>query len=328
MEHQKPVIYLFHGDDLLSIKEAIANLKSRLGDQATAELNYVVLDGRVASIEQLETAGRSMPFLAERRMTVLNHPQAFMQHDESRQRVLALLEGIPDESAIILAEYKPLQTPKEKREGKIHWLQKWAASMGEKAFEREYSIPQLSGWIAKRARDLGGQFEPQAANRLAGMAGDDVQLVEQEIIKLLTYVNYERPVNEADVLALTAQQPEGFIFDFVDALGDRNRKKAINEFHRLLADSDIQSIFGMIVRQFRLLVQSREIIDQRMGEQEISKILRVHPFVGKKLAHQTRRFSQAQLDAIFHRLLEIDSGLKTGKMSTDLSVDLLIAEIT
>ena len=153
-------------------------------------------------------------------------------------------------------------------------------------------------------------------------------LAEQEIIKLLTYVNYERPVSEADVIGLTALQPEGFIFDFVDALGARNRKKAVNEFHRLLVDSDIQNIFGMIVRQFRLLVQSREIIDQRGGEQEITRRLGVHPFVGGKLAHQARQFSQAQLDAIFHRLLEIDAGLKTGKMSIDLSIDLLIAEIT
>ena len=66
---------------------------------------------------------------------------------------------------------------------------------------------------------------------------------------------------------------------------------------------------------------------QQGAEKEIASRLKVHPFVGKKLASQARQFSQAQLDAIFHRLLEIDSGLKTGKMSIDLSIDLLIAEI-
>jgi DNA polymerase-3 subunit delta len=328
MEQQKPVVYLFHGDDIIAINEAIAELKSRIGDPSTAELNFLALDGRAASIEQIDTAGRSMPFLAKRRVTVLNHPLSLMQNDDNRKRILVLLENIPDQSAVVLVEHEPLQTQRDKRQGKLHWLQKWAASMGGKVFAREYSVPQLSGWIVARVRKMGGEIEPRAASRLSDLVGNDVRLAEQEIIKLLTYVNYERPVSEADVIGLTALQPEGFIFDFVDALGARNQKKAVNEFHRLLVDSDIQNIFGMIVRQFRLLVQSREILDQRGGEQEIAKRLGVHPFVGGKLAHQARQFSQVQLDAIFHRLLEIDAGLKTGKMSIDLSIDLLIAEIT
>ena len=327
-EQQKPVVYLFYGDDVVAINEAIADLKSRIGDPSAAELNYLVLDGQTSSVEQLETAGRSLPFLTERRLTILYHPLALMQNEAGRKKALALLESLPDQSAVVLAEHKPLQTPRDKREGKSHWLQRWAASMGEKVYTREFSIPQLSGWIMGRAHKMGGEFEPQAAKRLSEKVGEDVRLAEKEVTKLLTYVNFDRPVTDTDVLELTALQPEGFIFDFVDALGERNRKKAVNEFHRLLADSEIQNIFGMIVRQFRLLIQSREIIDQGGGEKEITRTLGVHPFVGKKLNHQARQFSQPQLDAIFHRLLEIDSGLKTGKMSIDLSIDILIADIT
>jgi DNA polymerase-3 subunit delta len=330
-QQQKPVVYIFYGDDAVAINESIAELKARIGDPSTIDLNYITLDGRSLAIEQLETAGRSLPFLADRRLTVLNHPLALMQSDANRKRVITLLEALPDESAVVLAEYGPLQTEKEKRNRKASWLLKWADSMGRKVYIKKYSAPrgsQLTGWIITRARKMGGEFEPQAASSLAKLLGDNVRLADQEIIKLLTYVNYERPVAETDVEELTAQLPEGGIFDFVDALGNRDREKATSEFHRLLVDNDIQNIFGMIVRQFRLLVQSREILDNQGGKQEISSLLKVHPFVGGKLAVQARHFSQSQLDSIFHRLLEIDSGLKTGKMSTDLSVDLLIADIT
>ena len=330
-QQQKPVVYIFYGDDAVAINESIAELKSRIGDPSTTELNYSALDGHSLAIEQLETAGRSLPFLADRRLTVLNHPLALMQSKANRKRVMALLEALPDESAVVLAEFGPLQTEKEKRNRKESWLLKWAVSMGRKVYVKKYSAPkdsQLTGWIITRARKMGGEFEPQAASSLAKLISNDVRLADQEIIKLLTYVNYERPVSETDVEKLTALLPEGGIFDLVDALGNRNRKKAISEFHRLLADNDVQSIFGMIVRQFRLLVQSREIIDQQGGKQEIANLLKIHPYVGEKLAGQARHFTQPQLDGIFHRLLEIDSGLKTGKMSTDLSIDLLIAEIT
>jgi len=330
-QQQKPSVYLFYGDDIVAIDESIAELKSRTGDPAVIDLNFFALDGRTLSIEQLETAGRSMPFLAERRLTVVKNPMAAMQSDLNRKRILSLLETLPEESAVVLAEYGPLPTEEEKKDKKKSWLKFWAESQGNKVYIKEYSIPgnaQLTGWILRRARMMGGEFEPQAANSLSKKVGENVKLAEQEIIKLLTYVNYQRPISAADVEELTAILPEGGIFDFVDALGNRDRRKAASEFHRLLADNDIRSIFGMIVRQFRLLVQSREIIEHQGGEQEITRLLGVHPFVGQKLAGQARQFTQPQLDGIYHRLLGIDADLKLGKMDNELNIDLLIAELT
>lgn len=330
-QRQKPSVYLFYGDDIVAIDESITELKSRTGDPAVIDLNFLALDGRSLSIEQIETASRSMPFLAERRLTVVKNPLAFMQDDLNRKRVLTLLETLPEESAVVLAEYGPLPTEEEKKKKKKSWLKVWAESLGSKVYIREYNIPrnaQLTGWILRRARKMGGEFEPRAAINLSKKVGENVKLAEQEIIKLLTYVNYQRPVNAADVEELTAKVPEGGIFDFVDALGNRDRRKAASEFHRLLADNDIQSIFGMIVRQFRLLVQTREIIDHKGGEQEVASLLGIHPYVGQKLATQVHHFTQPQLDGILHRLLVIDSDLKLGKMDIELNTDLLIAEIT
>jgi DNA polymerase-3 subunit delta len=328
---QKPVVYVFYGDDELAISESIAELKSRLGDPSTVELNLTTLDGRSLSIEELETAGKSMPFLAERRLTVLNHPLAYMHIGSNRKRVLAFLEDLPEQNAVVLAEYRPLLNPKDKRRGKSHWLEEWGNAMGAKVYLREFSLArgnQLTVWILNRARQAGGEFEPKAAALLASLVGEDIRLADQEITKLLTFVNFERPVVEADVNDLTAVLPEGDIFEFVDALGNRDQKKAVRVFHRLLADQDQLRIFSMVVRQFRLLLLSREILDQDGGEKEIARRLKIHPYVSRKIASQARHFPQDKLDKIYHRLLDIDSGLKTGKMNVDLSVDLLIAEIT
>jgi len=328
---QKPVVYVFHGDDELAISESIAELKSRLGDPAMVELNLTTLDGRSLSIEEFETAGKSMPFLAERRLMVLNHPLAYMHIGSNRKRVLAFLESLPEQNAVVLAEYRPLLNPKEKRQGKTHWLVEWGNAMGAKVYLREFSLArgnQLTEWILNRARQAGGEFETKAAVLLASLVGEDVRLADQEITKLLTFVNFERPVVEADVIDLTAVLREGDIFEFVDALGNRDQKKAVRVFHRLLADQDQLRIFSMVVRQFRLLLLSREILDQDGGVADIARHLKIHPYVSRKIASQARHFPQAKLDKIYHRLLDIDSGLKTGKMNVDLSVDLLIAEIT
>ena len=328
---QKPVVYLFHGDDELAISEAIGELKSRLGAPSSIELNLTSLDGRSLSIEEFETSGKSLPFLAERRLTILNHPLAYLKLESNRKRVLAFLEELPEENAVVLAEYKPLLDARDRSKGKTHWLEKWGQTMGEKIFVKEFTLakgPQLTGWIIKRARKAGGEFEPAAADRLASLIGEEIRMADQEIVKLLTYVNYDRPVSIDDIERLTEGVQEGAIFEFVDALGNRDRKKAMKEYHRLLADQDPQRVFGMIIRQFRLLLLSREILDQNGGETDITSRLKTHPYVSRKIASQARQFSQAQLEGIYHRLLDIDSDLKTGVMSGDLNVDLLIAEVT
>ena len=101
-------------------------------------------------------------------------------------------------------------------------------------------------------------------------------------------------------------------------------KKAQAMLHQLLDEQDTFSIFGMVVRQFRLLLQAREIIDNGGNVQQA---LKQHPFVAKKLTAQARHFSISTLEAIYRRLIVIDEGAKTGKAALDLSLDMLVMEL-
>ena len=47
----------------------------------------------------------------------------------------------------------------------------------------------------------------------------------------------------------------------VDAIGNRNGREALLRLHRLLEDEDPHPVFGMIVRQFRLIIQARECLE-------------------------------------------------------------------
>jgi DNA polymerase-3 subunit delta len=331
VSEKKPVIYVFHGDDELAITEAIGTLKGRLGDPSIVDMNLTTLDGRSFSFEDFENASKSMPIMADRRLIVVNHPLAFLHQESNRDRFLTLLDQIPEQNAVVLAEYRPLQSERDKRQGKTHWLQEWSRSMGVKVFIKEFLVlqkSQLTGWIMERASKSGGQFDPRAAVLLASLVGDDARLANQEITKLLTYVNFERSVSEQDVNQLTPLLEEKNIFELVDALGNRDQKTATAVFHQLLEDQEQMGIFSMIVRQFRLLLLTREILDQNDTEVDVVNRLNLHPFVARKIVTQARHFSQKRLDAIYHMLLQIDLETKTGVMDVDLNVDLLIAEIT
>jgi len=332
----KPVIYVFHGDDEFGINESLKALKSGLGDRAAVEMNYATFDGRSLSINEFEAVSKAVPFLARRRLVVVTNPLAYTQSEAKRSEFLTILDTVPDENAVVLIEYRPLTSLKEKNKGKVHWLEEWGRKKGERFFIREFTVPRGSRmipWIMTHAEKAGGKFAPRAAAVLGELIADDPRLAEQEIDKLLNYVNFERPVEERDVLNLTVSLPEGDIFEFVDALGNRNRETAIKVFHRLLSVQEPQRIFAMVVRQFRMLLLAKDIMGKNGDVKDVVLGLaavpfKLHPYPAEKIAHQSRQFSQSQLDALYHRLLEIDSQMKTGKMDVDLSVDLMIAEIS
>ena len=322
------VVYVLHGEDEFSMAQEIGKLEAKVGDAATASLNTTRLDGRTLSFAELENAARAMPFLAERRVVVLYHPLAKMEKDHGLQeRFKALLDQVPESTALLLVEYTNLSDRKKKP----HWLLEWAGQAGERAFVRSYLAPKgprLQQWIQAQAKQVGGQFSPSAAAMLAGLVGEDTRLAHQEIQKLVAYANYSRAVEPEDVDAVTALSGQVNIFMLVDALGMGDGRKAMSALHQLLDAQDVQSIFGMIVRQFRLILLAKEVLEQGGTDSSAASALSLHPFVADKITAQARRFSLETLEAIYRRLLEIDEAIKTGQIEVDVALDSFVAGIT
>jgi DNA polymerase III delta subunit len=56
-------------------------------------------------------------------------------------------------------------------------------------------------------------------------------------------------------------------------------------------------------------------------------VLGVRPFAADSFARQARGFTMADLEAIYHKLLDADIAMKTGEIEPELAVDLLITSL-
>lgn len=326
MDNSPPVIYLVNGDDEFAIAGFIADLLSRLGDPGLAAMNTTRLDGRAINPDELLGVAAQMPFLAPRRIVILEHPLARLATPEAQQKFLGIMAKIPPSTALLLVEYRLLTEKKERKEGKIHWLEKWALGEPGRVKLYTYTVPKdITGWILKQAEVHGGRFDRDAASLLAGLAGGDPRLADQEIEKLLAFVNYQRPVQLEDVESLTANSSQGDIFALVDALGGQQGQRALGLLQRLLEQDDPASIFAMIVRQFRLVLQAREALDRSGPAVNIAKELGLHLYVAEKVTAQARKFSLSDLELIYRKLLAIDYAVKSGEVPVDLAIDTFVA---
>ncbi|HEX7541437.1 MAG TPA: DNA polymerase III subunit delta, partial [Anaerolineales bacterium] len=202
---------------------------------------------------------------------------------------------------------------------------------GLRAGVHVYNTPkrwEMPRWIESETKKLGGKIEPAAAARLSEMVGEDTRIAAQELTKLLTYVNFARPVTLLDVDQVSIVSAQGNVFELVDALGQENGKKAQHVLHQLLEDEEAFELWGMVIRQFRLLLQARELLDANASTPEVQKALGLHEFVARKVTNQAKRFSLSALESIYHKLLEIDEGAKTSRVPLDLALDILVVELT
>jgi DNA polymerase-3 subunit delta len=338
MPEDKPIVYVLRGDDRQAIETHLATFYASLGDANTAEMNTTRLDGKVTGSNELESAALALPFLAERRLVIVEDAlQPYLGRGKQglRTKFLALLDGLPSSTALVLVvsdqqKYSP-------REGSVwetlnsgHWFVKWAKSAGGRVMIIDCPLPSegsMPSWISKKAVDLGGEFTKDAALILRDYIGNNTQQALQEIHKLLAYVNYQRPVTGEDVELLTVCDRQSDIFALVDAIGNRDGQTALELMHILLEEMDFIPLFGMVVRQFRLLIQAREILDSGGTETDLIKDLGLPAFVARKINDQAQRFDLPALEAIYHHLLEIDLGEKTGRMPGEIALDMLIARL-
>lgn len=322
------VIFLY-GTDEFAIARRIEELQKSMGDGISATMNITHLEARTMSGDDLNNAVNSAPFLASWRLVVLSNPSTRYVTPEARGKFLAFLQKVPPTTLLVMHEFMDIKKDKPGEDEK-HWIIKWGRGSGDTIGLERYPLPkagEMAGWISEETRRQNGQIEPRAAVCLADMVGEDTRVAAQEIAKLLTYVNLGRPITVQDVEHVSVVTAQESIFALVDALGNKNGHEAQRVLHRLLEEADPFELWGMVIRQFRLLLLAREIIEAGGSARQIQDALRLRDFAASKVYKQARQFSMPALEAIYHRLLEIDEGAKTSQVTLELALDMFIVEI-
>ncbi len=334
------MFYILHGDNEFEISERLADFKQRIGDESLRDLNITVLDGRKTTLGEVQHAADAIPFLAEKRLVIVDGLLTRLASRKPKDSgddaapsgtakdflngLIDYVPRLPETTRLVFVEFQPL-SPR-------HQLVKLAEQQkGRTVIEcRQPQAGELLRWIGDRAKKRGGSIEPGAAQRLAALIGGDLRRLDSEINKLITYVNAQRSITEKDVLLLVSDASTSSVFDLVDALGKRDGKRAAHELHHLLDQGENPlGLLAMIVRQYRLLILVKELQARNLSPDAMAKELGQHPFAIKKINEQARNYRDiAQLEAIYRRLLEIETEIKTGQTSDVLALDLLVAGVT
>ncbi len=184
----------------------------------------------------------------------------------------------------------------------------------------------LEKWVRQQVQEGGSEIEPRAVHLLVTNIGNDLSILANEIEKLVLYRAQDGPITGDDVSVLCPYVAEASIFDLVDALGARDGRTAATLLQTKLNEgADPFYLFAMIVRQFRLLIQVKELAEDGLRPPAIATKLKMHSFVAGKVHQQSQHYSLPQLEQVYSHLLQTDVDVKMGRADMVTALNLLVA---
>jgi len=315
------LIYLFYGDDELSILEATQDLIRNVGTDDLRDHNVIRLDKQSINPVDLTASVSAVPFLSERRLVIVNE---FFSKTKGKKQVKGwenlsqIVKNIPPTNDLLFRESQD--------SFKSNSLFKQIAEL---ASVREFAMPHgsaINKWIQERVNDKGGDIDNKAISRLAHVIGPNTWALDAEIEKLILYAN-DRQISSSDIDLLTTDNHQDNIFRAVDMALNGN-PHAMASVKTILNGSESPGyILAMIHRQVRLLITAKMSHGEQISRNDLSKQLNLRGYAMDKLLEEVRRHNLSKLMAAHSLLAETDEKIKTGKLTDMLALEMLLGEL-
>ena len=327
------MIAIFYGKDDFSAHEALAALKEELDSDGMLADGTDRVEGSTARPDELLALCQTSPFLSAHRLVVV---EGLLGRFETRGRRRGRRRG-PDapglgpwEAFVDGLGTLPESTALVFLDGQVAPRNPLFQALRPLAQVREFkSLPQaaLAGWINERAGRYGLSLEARAVASLATLVGNNLWILDSELRKLAVYANGQQ-VTEEDVRSLVSSAREPSVFALADAAIEGRSRVAADLLQRLLAEGESpQRLLGVVARQYRLLLLTKELLARGVRPPEISARLQVQGFVIQRILKQAPAYTIDRLRQAYRRLLEADLSVKRGVYDDETALQLLLADL-
>ena len=186
---------------------------------------------------------------------------------------------------------------------------------------------KLKSWVKKEFNKFKAEISSEALNKMIDFIGNDLWQFSNEIKKLVNYKK-DKKITIDDLEILLKPKIETAIFKTIDALAQKDKKRALFLIHQHLSKQENSLyILSMISFQFRNLLIVKDYIEKGADYYVVLKKTGFHSFVVRKSFQQADKFTFQELKKIHQKIFQADLNIKTGKMNSETALDLLITGI-
>lgn len=308
-------IYLLYGEERYLRRQYTNRLKAAICN-ADDSMNNHFFEGKDFSVGEVIDLAETLPFLAERRVIFISNSGLFKSGGEQMAEYL----NAPNETTYFVFT--------ESEVDKRSKLFKTVQSKGCVVEFEAQNEQTLMRWVAGVLKNEGKRITESTVQLLLSKTGTDMENIQMELEKLISYCLDKDVVTNDDVEAVCTNRISNHIFDMINAIADKQTKTALQLYYDLLALKEPpMRILFLIARQCNILLQVKEMKNKGYDNKAIASAVGVPPFVAGKYVAQAGRFKSAQLKEAVKQCVEAEEAVKTGRMNDMMSVELLIVSV-
>ncbi len=299
-------IYVLTGEEHFLKRQVVTALRKIVLGADDDGFGLTTFAGDKATFAAVHNELSTLPFLAPRRLVVVENADPFVQQERPK---LEKYVAVPATSGVLVLEVKswpgntklaklvPESTTIHCKPPAGHTLPQWCAD-----------------WCAAR---YGKQIAGPAARLLVDLVGAEMGQLDQELQKLATYVGEAGRIEAADVDQLVGDSRAEKTFQIFALIGNGETGKALTMLGRLLDQGENpHKLLGAFSWQLRALVQATRLQQQqKMSLGEALEKVRLHRGNEPQLRHFGRR-----IDRLYDWLLQTDQALKGGSQLPERTV--------
>lgn len=304
-------VYLLCGEEEYLKKQYRDKLREAMVGDDT--MNYAYYEGKKLDTKEIVNTADTLPFFADRRLLIIENSGFFKSASED---VVNLVKNMPEYLHIIFVD------------GEIDKRNKLYKAVKDKGYISEMKFQDvgiLSRWVNGLLKAENKFMDRRVMELFLTKTGVQMDNIKAELEKVICYTMGKEEITEEDIEKICTTQTTNKIFDMITAIATRQQKKALDLYYDLLLLKEPpMRIMYLITRQFNMMLQVKEMVNERHDNATISKTLGIAPFLVGKYIAQAKGFTYQAIRNALLDFAETEEAVKTGRLDDKTAVELMI----
>ncbi|MBI2091944.1 MAG: DNA polymerase III subunit delta [Deltaproteobacteria bacterium] len=310
-------VYLIYGDEPYLVNTGLTRIKDYIAKINGPNSEPERFSGKNANPSEIVTSLKTLPMWSKHKLVIVSEADSIKQ---------------PDEFIRYFEKYSPASTVvfvAEKADARTKFIQACLEKGGAIECKALYD-DKIPDWIRIEVSSREKSISIDACRIIAELVGNNLGEISSAIDKINLYIGKKNLIETNDVETVLTDTSRRNIFEFTEAVGERDLAKAMYLLKRLMQFNENEvAILSMLARHFRILLKAKDALGKAQGYNkfEISKAIGVNPFFVERYVSQSKRFSLTGLKSLFGKLYGADRMLKTSRLKKSAILERCVREI-
>jgi len=310
-------IYYFFGVDGFIINEAYQLLEKIVSPLITTEFDKQIIYASDKSLIEILDAAYAFPFGSDKKFIVVKEADKLKDKEE----LVSYSKQPPSFTTILFLHNGGIQNIANEP---FHSLY----SFGYLFEGKELKGTNLIEWLLDFANSKNLKLSEENAQVLVGIVGENRSMLELQFEKFSTFLGDQSEISIETITALSTELKEFNIFDLLNAIGTRDKAKALKIVMNLYENgNDPIPIVSMLNKYFTSLLRLNEMDEKKIDPITQARVIGTNKYYLKDYERARRNFSDFQLYNAVEAILTADIQIKSSFTDDRTMLTTLISKI-